>query len=202
MPASDLDILRDALWACRKADLTHADLPPALRLGFIIDGQAGRMLLPAPRTHVDAGEISLHVPEDRDDALSIHAHITHADEVRDGPWIDRWSAYHGPAAHLRLAVLTPIAYRLGSLVADAEELPLINGLHAVEPKLVRQLNADRSQLAQACTRALETDVHEALAVGVDPLGLDIRTRIGVLRVRLVLPSHGAAPETLAAWLAS
>lgn len=166
----------------RHADLIMMDGSALPRQRFIIDGQTGRLFVPVPRRVISEGEATLCIPEERA-GVELLCDLALAEDRADGAWIDRWSAYHGSPAGV-MAVFMPQAAKLEGVVVDADEVDLRNPLVANEARLVRMLNADREALGRACRAALGAEVHDPLAVGIDAWGLDVRTRVGMVRVRV------------------
>ncbi len=189
----------DVMWAFRRGDVLARGVALP-RQNFVIDGRAGRLFMPLPRTLLEPGDLTLCVPEDDDRGLQVLCETAPADEGADGRWFDRWMAYHGPPSGV-MAVLTVVSCKHAGRVGEAGDLELANPLAEAESRLVRALNADRAALGRAAAASLLVEVHEPLAVGVDPRGIDIRTRIGVLRVVRTIPaSEDAAASDLRAWL--
>jgi hypothetical protein len=77
-------------------------------------------------------------------------------------------------------------------VVDGADLNTINTLHADETALCRELNADPARLAAMCLRETRTSVADPVAVGVDPFGIAVRARFGVVRVEFAAEAMDAA----------
>ncbi|MFM9994662.1 MAG: DUF2470 domain-containing protein [Phycisphaerales bacterium] len=148
---------------------------------FMIDGRTGRLVFPCGPLVFDAEELVLHTPEEGDDALQLLVHAAPADPATD-PACDRWLAAFGTPDVTRWAACTIESGRFGGAVLDGELLTLVNPLLTVEAGLIRRLNADRAALTRLCTRYAGVEVPEPLCVGVDPGGVDVRARFGVVRV--------------------
>lgn len=95
------------------------------------------------------------------------------------------------------AVATIEAAKTETLVFSPEELGAANALRADEPRLIRELNKDKAALARACRRHCGVDVADPVAVGLDPLGIDVRARFGILRLEFSRHAN-SADEALSA----
>lgn len=144
---------------------------------FVIDGRLGRVVIPVTRDVVDAEQLVMFVPEERDDAMQL---LLDAHEIEPDSACDRYLAYHGRAPHPHWIAATIDAVRWADSILDGDEFDLRNVLHDAEPALLRVLNADRASLALVCDQSVSV---EPVAVGIDPYGIDVRTRPGLVRVR-------------------
>lgn len=172
-------------------------------LRFIIDGRDGSLVLPLHRDAAAAHEAVLHLPDDSYDAsavclLSLEPIALEFDEA-----FDRHLAYHGDARAPGWCRGTIDSVRVSAVgVVDGASLGLANPLREREPALVRTLNADRDRLRRAAELLTGVEPIEALGVGVDDLGFDVRSRHGVLRVPFPAPCAEAdeAERVIAALL--
>ncbi len=165
--------------------LVLADATP-MDCRFIVDGDAGELVLPAEPALLDAAELVLGLPDDSFDAEAT-ALLVHRPAGEDR-WTDRHLAYHPecrPARWIRAAV-DSVKLRSGEVV-PGERLGLINALRSVEPELCRRLNADRDVLRTLCRLMTSAEPEQPVAVGVDRLGIDVRARFGVIRLDLPAP---------------
>ncbi|MGD9688694.1 MAG: hypothetical protein AB7K52_02965 [Phycisphaerales bacterium] len=154
------------------------------RSSTVIDPLTGHLVAPfspAPDPRL-LDELTLFIPDEGDDAAQVHASISWIDDPAFHAMGDRWMAYHGVRPPGRLARLIPRGFRFRGRVYDVEQVDLRNVLASDEPRLVRTANADRARLARAAARAAAGDIVDPLCVGVDALGIDVRTRLGVQRV--------------------
>lgn len=157
---------------------------------FIIDGGTGRLLMPVEPGAVEAGELTLLVPDERDDAAQALLVITPAEPRGDaGEGCDRWSVYHGGTERSAAGVSRTAwvwgaieALKLDGGVCGGEEVGRPNPLRAIEPRLCRELNAQRDAVSGACRRETGLAVESPLVVGVDAEGIDVRARFGILRL--------------------
>lgn len=181
MPANAGDVaaaLRD-LFAHRQGVLIVNEVIHPVR--FIIDGRAGRIITPAPRSVIDHEEGTFFVPDEGEGCVQLHVRIASADPAADGEAFDRWQAYHLRAAAPLWVQLRPMGLRHGQTVLDEGEFDLRNPLAADEPKLCKAANADRPSVVRALAK-LGVDEPEPTVVGVDFIGLDVRCRIGIVRI--------------------
>lgn len=154
--------------------------------------RAERSTSPATSTPVDA---SFMVPDEHEASVHLHVALAPLTDQQAGADGDRWRGYHGAAhpsgAWLEAAVVAARVPGPGpsTTVVAGEELDLSNPLGPVAGAMLRLANADRATLARATSRATGRAVEladEPVAVGVDPRGLHVRVRGGVLRVALSL----------------
>jgi hypothetical protein len=148
------------------------------------------------------GEAVLFTPEESDQALQLLLLPRPTDPDTDEA-CDRWKAYHGTPAYPRWASCGIESARLGDDVVEGEALMVPNPLRAAEPALCKRLNADRARLTRLCHRATGVEIPGPLAVGVDPDGVDVKARFGIVRVLFGAPAPtgeaaGAAIDALLA----
>lgn len=169
----------------------------------VIDRATGRLVFPIEPSALDAGHMVLFLPSENRCVLQVLllSNRLANSETHEAP--DRWRAYHaffgatpktGEPANCAApsgtsggvagvwAIANIEAGKTETLVFNPEELMVPNPLLPCEPRLVRELNARRDALRDACARHLGVAVPEPVAVGVDPLGIDVRARFGVLRL--------------------
>jgi len=170
-------------------EVLHASLEGWLRFGeqgvavkYIVDPGTGRLIAPVPVAALLATDHTLLVPEDTDEALAM---IVTPQKVEEGALTDRWCAYHGEPEHVRWAELWVESGKHGEWVFDGEGLTVVNPLTSggEEAALIRRCNRDAGELAKVCQRFAGVVVPDPVCVGVDPRGLHVRARFGVVRVR-------------------
>lgn len=150
---------------------------------YVLDG--GRLVFPAPGTVLEAFELVLFVPrEDPADEPELQLMLEAAalDPASDAG-ADRWRVYHGEPRLTKWAACRVTGARFDRAVVEAEEFRLENPLAAAEPGLCKRLNADRAALTAIC-RPRGVEPKDPVAVGIDPEGIDVRARFGILRVPL------------------
>ncbi len=176
--------------ATYREGVLFADGTPMARR-FVSDPASGRLLIPVSPEVTDAAEHVLHVPEESDDAMALMVSVTmvHPDTLAA---CDRYLAYHGAAEEARWIACQIEAAKWGGVVLDGALLQRANPLAGVEGRLCKRANADPARLAGAMRSHRNLDIPAALCVGVDPGGLHVRSRFGVVRVRF---ARAAATET-------
>lgn len=187
--ANEHGALRRELRSHHRADLLYGERVFAGR--FVLDQVAARLVLPSPPDAAHADEHTVMIPRDDDDAVQVLA-IYETLDPRAEPACDRYLAYHGVPHGLSWTAFRMEAIKWRGAVVDGTQLQLRSDLHADEPRLVRELNADRERLAAACRRVRGERIDEPLAVGVDADGVDVRHRFGVLRLGFDAPAANAA----------
>ncbi|TVQ63372.1 MAG: hypothetical protein EA378_01940 [Phycisphaerales bacterium] len=157
-------------------------------VAFVADGATGRLVFPVAPQALDASQHVLHVPEESDDSMQLLLTV-HPIDRESHEACDRHLAYHGsPRASAWVAASIDSAKWAG-LVFDGLALNIPNALREAEPKLVKRANADRDALRGACARRAGVEPAEPLCVGVDPDGLDVRARFGIVRVAFDEPTE-------------
>lgn len=163
---------------------------------FVIDGAVGDLVLPTDpgfAGEVGGRDVVLHLPDESqiDLQLAATAQLIGRPEAEEA--VDRWHAYHAasgmlPTARvwLRCRIDGGKAPRTPGEVYSAESLMRPNPIRTGEPRLIKQINADRAALARLCKLRAQIEVADPLCVGLDPFGLDIRARFGIVRVEFDL----------------
>ncbi|MEL6496960.1 MAG: hypothetical protein AAF937_10355 [Planctomycetota bacterium] len=175
-PASDLEF---ALRADRRAVLLIDGTPYERRT--VLDNQISRFVLPVPAVALDADEVVIHIPEEREDSLQVLVSPFEIDGNTEAA-ADRWRIYHGDEPDTHWVAAEPIGVRLGPMVAGGDEIDLTNRLAGDEPRLCKRFNADPSGVGKLA-HSFDVRAHGVCTlVGVDQLGLDIRSRWDIIRV--------------------
>ena len=177
MPDEPTDIIAQArqfLLSHRHGTLIADESPRKIR--FILDLDRGCPAAPIAQHELFADSLALMVPDEGEDALQLLVAAEELDPTRDR-CADRWQANFGRADQRRWARFTIESARFATAVLDGDSFAWTSPLAAHQTALCRTANADPTRLAQICRAG-----SEATAVGVDEWGLDVRTRIGVLRV--------------------
>ncbi|GJM18547.1 MAG: hypothetical protein DHS20C14_07600 [Phycisphaeraceae bacterium] len=174
---------REAL-ACLRGHTTGTVLVDGSPRGvrFVFDRADGSVVMAMDPRDTDAAEHVLCVP---DDSFDTHARALLACSRIDehDPAVDLFAAYHGPersAAWVRGVIA--FAKLASGDVVDGDDLAWANPLAGAQTALCRALNADPGRLRGACERAAGVAPEDPFAVGVDPFGVDVRARFGVVRV--------------------
>lgn len=168
------------------------------RVKFIIDGATGALVLPSPPGIGDAEELVLFVPEEQPDmGPALQLLLTGRTLEPDSEPADRWRAYFGTPRQTKWLTCEIEGGKLEGEVIEPELLRVPNTLRAQEARLCKRLNADKAALASLCQRSVGVTVPDPLAVGVDPTGIDIRARFGVIHVLFPAPVLDPAAAALA-----
>ncbi len=168
---------------------------------FVIDPASGRPVIAAPPDLFDSHSVTLHVPDERDDALQLLVEPVPLDASRDAA-CDRLLIYHGRAEAAKFASLEIVDAKWRSDENIFTALRAANELHTDEPRLCRLLNSDLARFSDIVRTHAARETIEPKAVGVDPLGIDVRTRTGL--VRLEFPdrlTREKAIATIESWMA-
>lgn len=163
----------------RRAALLAGETP--LEVRTVIDNRTGQLVFPVSAFALETDETVLWLPEERNDALQILVDLDEIDGT-NSEQADRWRIYHGEPGDNNWVSATPQAVRFGALVADGSDIDLNNPLAPDEPKLCKQFNADPQRLGRAAAVMDPRSKGEGLLVGVDPMGIDIRTRHDIVRL--------------------
>lgn len=171
------------LWNHRRGELLCPDA--AFRIFYAIEPKRGTLVSIVPHAALDADEATLCIPADGNECLQLLVELRGVTEEAAGAAADRFSAYHG-ANHKGLwCIMKVIGGKVSGIVLEPDDLPLAHALAPTESALLRQLNADRALLARAVNSRLGIMLHDAIAVGVDPRGIDIRAAEGINRITFV-----------------
>jgi hypothetical protein len=168
------------------------------RVRYIIDRRRGGIVFPLAGDLREAGEAQLLVPSEHDPVvaalLSIHAMPSAPADAEI-----RYEIYHGRAREPAWAIASVEALRYHGEAFDGEEIELRDALLEHEPELCRMLNADPEALRELCARFARASVERPVAVGVDPDGIDVRARFGIVRIDFDEPvgTPGEARERIA-----
>lgn len=147
--------------------------------------------------------VRLSLPDDAPQSLHL-AGTAHVQEL--GAMEDRYLAYHGRPTGARLARLQLDHLRTvidgTTCVFDHEELALSlqHPWPTQESALLRHLNQQPATLHELVFKQVGVHAVDVRCVGIDPRGMDIRTRMGPVRAEAPVIAH--TPEVLFAWLQS
>lgn len=146
---------------------------------YVLDPEKGSPVACVTLDVLEGGSCTLHVPEERDDALQLLVEPAELDPHTDGA-CDRYLIYHGRAPTSRWARLDIQSAKMLGVVFD--DCVAKNALCAHEPAICKRLNADRDRVRVAVLRIVDFEDLQPTVVGVDQDGLDIRTKRGVVRL--------------------
>ncbi len=157
---------------------------------FVTDNETGHIVAPVMVAVLQCFEAVLHVPEESDDALQLLL----TPEAMDGEShaaADRWRIHHGEPQESRWARFHIESARHGPYVFDGAVFMGPNPVAGVEAALCRRLNEDPDLLGKVCERAAHFSIASPVCVGLDPDGVHVRARFGVVRVEFPHRAHGA-----------
>lgn len=149
----------------------------------------GRVVAPAMVAMLQSADTVLFVPECAESAMEIQVTLEQFDEHGPaGALADRWRIHHGDPLDVNWAILEVDAVRYDELVIDGCALIRPNPLASDESRICRQMNAEHADdLARMCHHFSKIDVEHPVMVAIDPLGIDVRGRFSVIRVRATEP---------------
>lgn len=188
-PRDEAGALVQLMRASTTATMLCGDRATPLR--YVIDGADGAIICPVESELLGAEDYTLLIPDDAHGALQIHAAPTLIDQ-RSSASCDRHMAYHGvqdPSAWVSFKIFSARADHpvLGPIVADGADLMRPNALRSVEPRLCKALNADPARVAAFCLKRAGVAIERPLVVGIDPGGMDVRAKFGIVRVEFDPP---------------
>ncbi len=155
---------------------------------YVVDPGDGSVITVLDPRDTRGGEYQLCLPDDSFDT-QLRALVEPTALGDDGVWTDRHGAYHGPGratAWVRLAFAH--AKLASGPVVDGDDLMVPNAFAGEQTRLCAELNADRVLLRAACEQSSGVAIEDPFAVGVDPLGVDVRARFGVVRIAFETPA--------------
>ena len=152
-----------------------------LEVKTVLDNTTGEFVFPVSAFALDARESVLWLPEERNNAMQILVDLSEIDGSNSEP-ADRWRIYHGEPTDNNWVAASQLAVRFGALVADGSDIELSNPLAKDEPALCKEFNADRGRLGSLATAFDARSTGDGLLVGVDPMGIDIKTRFDIVRL--------------------
>ena len=165
---------------------------------YVIDRQRGVLVFPLPGDSAGIGEAQLLVPDEHDPTVAALLSIETTSSLPAAVEI-RFEIYHGRAHEAHWGVATVEALRYHAEAYDRQEFSLTDALVAHEPSLCRALNAQAPGLRAMCEALAGARVEEPVAVGVDPDGLDVRARFGIVRIEFA--ERAATAEAASAQIA-
>ena len=148
---------------------------------YVFDRKRGLLIFPLSPESADAGEGQLLVPDESDPVVAALLSLETLTDLSSDMEI-RHEIYHGPSREGAWVAATVEALRYHGEPFDSEEIDLTDTIIGEEPLLCRELNADPEVLRVACASLAGAEVEEPVAVGVDPDGIDIRARFGIVRL--------------------
>lgn len=148
---------------------------------FVIDGADGSLVLPSGEDLTATGDLVVYVPDDGFNEMALL--VTATDDVGEFDEArDRYLAYHGRARGAGWFRCKVDSAKWGGVLYEGSDLLGPNTLRLIEPGLCKEINSDRELLARVSELLTRVRPENPLCVGVDQLGMDVRTRVGVIRV--------------------
>lgn len=163
---------------------------------FVIDDRTGHLTLFAERPVLEQEAPALLIPEESEPELELLLDLERQapDEARR----DRWRAYHaGPEAERAgmwasaIAETARLCITPGPEVFDGPDICQPNPLREHISRLLREPNGRADDLARAVRDRIGEASVAPVAVGVDPWGLDVRARFGVIRLEFEREARSA-----------
>jgi len=160
------------------------------KVRFVVDPKTGRMAMPLPSVPVHEA-LTLLVPDESGESMQMLIDAGEVEASREDV-CDRWRIYHGSPDATRWFWMRADSVKWEGRVYDGSEVTQPSPLAAAEARLCKRANADRARLGQMCNRLLRVAPAEPVVVGVDPDGLDLRARFGIIRVEFEARATDAA----------
>lgn len=180
------------------------------RIRYIVDGPTGRLVFPAPPSIAALESLVLCVPDEAPETgpeaqlLLIDEANTPASTLASASR-DRWEAWFGRSHPARWVDASIESAKFNGQVADDAPIDCTNPWWKHEGSLCKALNQDRARLEQACVKARGRATPGALAVAIDPSGVDVRCDAALEPIRVEVnawegldPSN--AMEAVTRWL--
>lgn len=149
------------------------------RRRFVVDPASGKVVLALSAAAGEAESVVFHVPDEHADGLHI---LVEPRVLPEGALSDRLLVYHGRAEGTQFAMLEPLDAKWRGQGLELEQVLAPNPLVKDEPKLCRLINTTPDGPARLLRLLGARETHEPLVVGIDPWGLDVRSRVGMTRV--------------------
>ncbi len=132
-----------------------------------------------------AADTVLELPDDGENDLHLMVSLEKFDEREDANGCaDRWRTYHGDPPDVNWAHITIDAVKFRGYFIDGEVFLRPNVLATDESAICRTINrTKRDGVSAAIFAQFHADAENALVVGVDATGLDVRRQFDVLRLR-------------------
>lgn len=153
---------------------------------FVLDPASGFPVAPVPNWLLDedgahdAADLVLMTPDENSDSLQL---LCRARAINPAEFAGAYyEAHHAKSPEGTLCLLEVESIKSGLTLASGEDCCVLNPLIKVIGAICRTVNADRDRLAEACDRALHVKPQAPICVGVDPDGLSIRARFGIVRI--------------------
>jgi hypothetical protein len=164
------------------------------QIKLVLEGASGQYVLPVePPFAINGAEMLLWLPAESDWDIQASLIIRPIDRPESVEAVDRWRAYHGDTS-LSTWIRAEIDGMKSEFGVFGHEVQQPNPLGRAEYPLIRRASADRARLIAACKTHAATLVPDAQCVGVDPFGIDVKARFGIVRLDFPLGINAATPE--------
>jgi len=161
----------------------------AASIRYVRDGSSGRLIAPVEGWMLSHDCGTLSIEQDRSEPLQLLLELQEISADSDAA-CDRWLAYHQSSFQRRWCAMTIAGARLGFHVLDPEDIIPINPFREAEARRCKLANSDRPAFRAGCEHLWSRSLPEALCVGMDADGLDVRTRVGMTRLEFSLLPNG------------
>lgn len=161
---------------------------------LVIDPATGFPALSVGHWAIEDPDLSLYLPEDHPDGVQLSGRLREVD-LQNHAAADRWMAYYGKPTRVGFGIFEIESYKRLDVVVDGPQAAIKHDFRPSEGALLRALRSREADLIRACRRLSGLEPETALAVGVDPYGLDVRVRFGVMR--LDFPEHAETHDAAA-----
>lgn len=152
---------------------------------FIIEAASGKLVLPVEPGFAKAtsgAEFLLFLPTESDWVMHLALEPALIERPESEESCDRWRGHHGQPTGNHWIRCAISGGKTESSVFDGESVQVPNALGRAEYPLIRYANADRALLSAACKKHGAMLVADPQCVGVDPFGIDVKARFGILRI--------------------
>jgi len=161
---------------------------------YVFDAE-GHLVLPASPIMLEAENPVLFIPDEGTDAMEVLVTLQPIDD--ETAEADRWRIYHGERDMAHLARAWIETAKMYGRVFDGDGITGPNPMAPIEARTCSHVNRERrDDLRRLVAARLDLDLSDPRLVGIDPDGLDVRARFGI--VRLPLEDLPADPEEAAA----
>ncbi len=168
-----------------------------LRRSYVLDPATGCPVIPLAADGPDAltdeetESLVFLIPDEADGSLQLLCSVADLDP-RTHEAADRHLIYHGPSHERRWALLRVESAKIGPRIFDPQLFIAPNPLRSAEPALCKWANARKDALRTLATARIGAGADLSLMVGIDPLGIDVRTRFGPARIEFDEPAMDRA----------
>ena len=186
-----------------KADLRHDALTTPIRYA---PAPCGKLIAAVESAMLEAVDCSMAIPDEHSPSIDMAVSLTGFEAIGGAESnSDRWKIYHGVPPWPRWALIDIDMARFQGTILDGGVLHQANPLAAIEPRICGQLNrGPEAVLVTAVKNHLGIVAEQPRLVGVDPLGLDVRTRFDIVRLSFPEPltDPSSAESTILNWIGS